>query len=116
MTFEHLKAEAASHIHSAMGEPVTYHYSEGRSTAFCAIFVMAAVQIGMGGEVPIDSRQPMCSIRGCDLQRKPRQGDLITRRNVTYEVKSVQSELDASWRCLLWAVDERHASQARDRT
>lgn len=113
---EHLKQEAAAHIHQALGEPVAYHYLEGQTVQICAIFVMADVQVTMGGEVPIDSRQPMCSIRRCDLQRKPRQGDLITRRDATYEIKSAQPQLDASFNCMLWAVDERHAQKLRDRT
>lgn len=116
MNFEALKQEAAGHIHQALGEAVRFHYLEGNTVDMCVVFTTADVQVTMGGEVPIDSRQPMCSIRRCDVTRKPRQGDMITRRDVTYEIKSAQPKGDAAFHCLLWAVDERHASQVRSRT
>jgi len=116
MDFESLKQEAAGHIHQELGELVRFHYLEGNTVDINVVFTTADVQVSMGGEVPVDSRQPVCRIQRSDISRKPRQGDLITRRNVTYEIKSAQPKLDASFHCLLWAVDERHAQKVRDRT
>jgi hypothetical protein len=116
MDFEALKLEAARHIHRELGESVRFHYQEGHTVDICVVFTTAEVQVTMGGEVPIDSRQPMCRIRRTDVTRKPRQGDMITRRNMTYEIKSAVPKLDAAFHCLLWEVDDRNAREVRDRT
>ena len=117
MSFEDLKLEAMSHIVQALGEPVRYHFAEGNTKTICVVFTMTDVQVSLGGEVPIDSRQPMMGVRRADIDRKPRQGDLVTRRNVTYEIRGpVREMLDASFRCALFAVDERHARAMRDKT
>lgn len=116
MDFEALKLEAGGHIREALGEPVRFHYAEGSTVDICVVFTTAEVQITMGGEVPVDARQPMCRIQRTDVTRKPRKGDLITRRNLTYEVKSAVPKMDASYHCLLWEVDDRNATQQRDRT
>lgn len=117
MSFEDLKNEAMACIVSELGEDVLYHYSEGHTKPVRVVFSMADVQVSMGGEVPIDSRQPMIGVRRDDIERKPKQGDLLTRRNVTYEIRGgVREMLDAGFQCALFAVDERHARAVRDRT
>lgn len=116
MNFEALKLEAAGYVQQALGEDVRYHYAEGNTTNTRAIFVIAEVDVGMGGQVPVDSSAPMCNVRRCDLQRKPRQGDMVTRRNITYEVKQAKPRNDASWDVLLMVVDNAHANNARDKT
>lgn len=116
MDWEALKLEAAGHIHAALGEQVTFHYREGTSGTLSAIFKMTDVQVSMGGQVPVDSRKPMCNIRRCDIDRKPKQGDTLTRRNVTYEIEQVKENMDASFDCLLLTIDARQAKQSRDRT
>lgn len=120
MNWEAIKLEAAGHIHAAFGEPVRYHYSSRQGSAYtkqmCVIFTMKDVLVDMGGQVAIDSQKPMCNIRRCDIDRKPRQGDTLTRRNVTYEIQQVKEELDASYNCLLLVIDSRAAVQQRDRT
>ncbi|WP_137860794.1 hypothetical protein [Variovorax sp. 3P27G3] len=116
MSWEQLKQEAAAVIEAEFGEPIRYQYREGQLVDICAKFTMAATDISMGGQVPISSRQPMCNIRRGVLQRKPLQGDLVTRRNVVYEVKVAEEKLDASFDVLLLAVDARHAAHLRDRT
>lgn len=114
--FESIKAQASAHIRQHLGEQILYHYRNGDTHALCAIFTMADVQVSMGGEVGIDSRKPMASVRRCDMQRKPRQGDLITRRQVTYEIQQVAEEHDATFNCLLLAVDTRHGHAVRSHT
>lgn len=114
--WESLKLEAASVVHQEFGEPVRYHYAEGHTAEICVVFTMATAEVSMGGQVSVESRQPMCNIKRDAIERKPRQGDLLTRRNVTYEVKSAEETLDASFNVLLWAVDSRHAQRVRDRT
>lgn len=116
MDWEAIKLEAADHVHAALGEKVYYHFREGTTGTVSAIFTMVDALVSMGGQVPIDSRKPMCNIRRCDIDRKPRQGDTITRRNVTYEIEQVKETMDASFDCLLLAIDSRQAKQARDRT
>lgn len=116
MDWEAIKLEAAGHIHKELGEPVRYHYRDGYTKQLCTIFTMTDVQVDMGGQVAIDSQKPMCNIRRCDIDRKPRQGDTLTRRNVTYEIQQVKEELDASYNCLLLVTDNRAAVQQRDRT
>jgi hypothetical protein len=116
MDWEAIKLEASGHIHRALGESVRYHYKEGYTKPLCAIFTMVDVQVSMEGQVPVDSQKPMCNIRRCDIDRKPRQRDTITRRNVTYEIQQVKEDLDASYNCLLLAIDNRAAVQQRDRT
>lgn len=116
MDWEVIKLEAAGHVREALGEMVHYHFREGTSGTVKAIFTMADALVTMGGEVPIDTRKPMCNIRRCDIDRKPRQGDTITRRNVTYEIEQVKETMDASYNCLLLTIDARQANQSRDRT
>lgn len=117
MDFEALKLEAMGHIVKDLGESVLYHYIEGHTRPVRVVFSMADVQVSMGGEVPIDTRQPMIGVRRCDVERKPRQGDMLTRRNVTYEIRGpVREALDAGFKCALLAVDERQAQAVRDRT
>ncbi|HYW57682.1 MAG TPA: hypothetical protein VE934_12020 [Polaromonas sp.] len=116
MNFEALKLEAAGHAQAALGEDVRYHYAEGNTTTTRAIFVIADVEVANGGQTSVESRAPMCNIRRCDVQRKPRQGDMITRRNVTYEVKQANPRNDASWDVLLFVVANAHANSARDKT
>ena len=114
--WEAIKAQASAAVRRELGETILYHYREGNSQRTCAIFTIADVQVNMGGEVAIDSRQPMASLRRCDMQRRPRQGDLITRRNVTYEIKQVAEMHDATFNCLLLAVDSRHGTAVRSHT
>jgi hypothetical protein len=116
MNWEALKLEASGHIHQALGEPIRYHYVNGNTVNTSAVFTMADVLVSDGGQVPIDSREPMCNLRRCNMERKPRQGDTLTRRNVTYEIKQVKEALDASWDCLLLVIDSRYANAARDKT
>lgn len=116
MNWEAIKLEAARHVHAEMGEKVYYHFAEGTTGTVSAIFTMADVQVSMGGQVAVDSRKPMCNIRRCDIDRKPRQGDTITRRNVTYEIEQVKETMDASFNCLLLVIDNRQATMARDKT
>lgn len=114
--WETIKAQASAAIRRELGEGVLYHYLEGHTRPMCAIFTMADVQVSMGGEVPVDSREPMVSVRRCDMDRRPRQGDMVTRRSVTYEIKQVMEQHDASFNCLLLAVDNRHARGVRSHT
>lgn len=116
MNWEQIKQEAAGVLEGEFGEPVRFQYREGRLVDICAKFTMATTEVGMGGQVPISSRQPMCNIRRGVLERKPLQGDLITRRSITYEVKVAEEKLDASFDVLLLVVDSRHAARLRDRT
>ncbi|MDP3228515.1 MAG: hypothetical protein Q8N13_11140 [Acidovorax sp.] len=116
MTWEDLKLEAAGHIRNELGEPVIFHYQEGQSVNLTVVFTMADVQIADGGQVPVDSTQPVCKIWRCDVTRKPRQGDTLTRRNITYEVLAARPSLDAGWLCPLHVVDDKYANRPRDRT
>ncbi|WP_298702662.1 hypothetical protein [uncultured Variovorax sp.] len=116
MNWEQIKQEAAAVVQAEFGEPIRFQYLEGHLVDICAKFTMATTDVSMGGQVPISSRQPMCNIRKGVLERKPRQGDLIIRRSVTYEVKAVEVKLDASFDVLLLVVDARHAAHMRDRT
>jgi hypothetical protein len=114
--WESIKAQASAAVRRELGEGILYHYRDGNTQPLCAIFTMADVQVSMGGEVGIDSRKPMASVRRCDMHRKPRQGDLITRRQVTYEIQQVAEEHDATFNCLLLAVDTRHGHAVRSHT
>lgn len=117
MDFELLKLEAMGHIVADLGEDVLYHYQEGYTRPIRVVFSMADVQVSMGGEVPIDTRQPMIGVRRTDIERKPRHGDSLTRRNVVYEIRGpVRETLDAGFQCPLLAADDRHARAVRDRT
>ena len=115
MDFEALKLEAGGHVKQALGQWVRFHYAEGSTVDLCVVFSTADVQIA-NGEVPIDSRQPVCRIQRTDVTRKPKHGDRITRRNLTYEVKSAVAKGDTAFICLLWEVDDRHANAVRDKT
>jgi hypothetical protein len=115
MNWEALKQRASLTVHQTLGEDVTYHYGEIENQLLRGVFTMIPVQVQMG-EVFIDSMRPACSVLRCDVKRKPKQGDMITRRDVTYEVEQVQPTLDASFHLLLHAVDARYAQQTRDRT
>lgn len=116
MSWEALKLEAAGHIRDALGEAVLFHYREGQTVNLTVVFTMADVQIADGGQVPVESTQPVAKIWRCDVTRKPRQGDTLTRRNVTYEVMAARPTLDAGWLCPLLVVDNAHANRPRDRT
>lgn len=116
MTWEALKLEAAGHIRNNLGEPVRFHYREGQTINLTVVFTMADVVVGDGGQVPVESTQPVCKIWRCDVTRKPRQGDTLTRRNVTYEIMAARPSLDGGWLCPLLVVDAAHASRPRDRT
>ena len=102
--WEAIKAQASAAVRRELGETILYHYREGNSQRTCAIFTIADVQVNMGG------------LRRCDMQRRPRQGDLITRRDVTYEIKQVAEMHDATFNCLLLAVDSRHGTAVRSHT
>lgn len=114
--WEALKQRASAVVHSTFGEPIRYQTREGQLLNICAAFTMTDAQVSMGGEVAIDTRRPSCSIQRNQLPRRPRQGDLITRRSVTYEVTTVHETLDASYELLLLAVDSRHAVPPRSHT
>ncbi len=115
INWEALKQQSSQVVHKTFGEPLLYHYAENESETLVGVFTMVPVQVSMG-ETFIESMRPACSIQRCDMQRKPKQGDLITRRDVTYEVEQVQPTLDASFHLLLHTVDARHAKAVRQRT
>jgi hypothetical protein len=114
--WEQLKTEAAGVVNQHLGEAIRYHYLKGDTASFCAVFEMVDSQVVMGGEVAIDSRAPSCTVRKCDLQRRPKHGDLVTRRDVTYEVRQCIEVLDTGFKLLLHAVDDRHAYAVRSKT
>jgi hypothetical protein len=115
MSFEAIKNEASGHIHRELGEPIRYHYTrDGITKNMCGIFTMVDAVISMEGQVPVDTQKPMCSIRACDMNVRPRKGDMITRRNITYEITQVKENLSASYGCMLLLMDDRAATQRRD--
>jgi hypothetical protein len=114
MDWEALKNDAAGAIKSAFGEMITYQYKEGIIATLCGVFTMVDVQID-NGEASIDSRKPAVTLRRVDVDRKPKQGDRVTRRNVVYEVQQVEELHGTSWMCMLLEIDSRHARAQRDR-
>jgi hypothetical protein len=116
MSWEALKQQASAAVHQTMGEPLRYQYKEGTLVELCGVFTMVDVQVDTGGETFIDSRKLAVSLRRCDMQRKPRQGDRVMRRDVVYEIQQCEENHDTGWRCLLLALDARASAAVRSHT
>jgi len=107
MPFEAIKQQAAAIIADRLGENVRYHYKGGDTVLVRGIFALVDSQVVMNGTVSIDSYAPSINIRRDLLTRKPKQGDMVTRRDVTYTVRSINELVDASWTVLLHVADSR---------
>lgn len=116
MNIEALKQQAMRVVAQHLGEPMLYHYRGGDTQSVCGIFSIVNVEVDLGGVVPVNSRAASCSFERDPMQRRPMEGDQVTRRDVTYEVKRVADNEDSSFRCWLFAVDQRHAHSVRSRT
>lgn len=84
---------------------VIYHYNEFQSCKICALFDSIHTDVNVGGELPIDSVEHWILVEKYVLTRKPQEGDLITRRDITYEVVQVLEDGHASYRLRLLEVD-----------
>lgn len=112
--FEAVKQRAALLIADRLGENVRYHYKRGDTVEVRAIFLLADAQVQMNGAISVDSYAPSMNIRRDLLTRKPKQGDMITRREVTYTVRGINELVDASWTVLLHVADGRADRSPRD--
>lgn len=88
---------------------IIYHYRDGTSCKICAVFDSINYEANTGGEVMIDTVQHFILIEKYMLTRKPLRGDLITRRNITYEIVEIEEDGHASYRIRLHETDTTNA-------
>lgn len=106
MDFEAHVKKAASAVSRHLGLSLMYHYQEGYTKRFCAVRDFNEYEVSLG--VGIDTNTCAFAIEIAQLDREPKQGDLITHKNATYEVKHIQNDGIGIVRVACFEVDTRH--------
>jgi hypothetical protein len=100
-------------------EYVIYHYCENQQVIstckVCAVFDSDHSSVDVGGSAMIDTHEYYMLIEKYVLTRKPKTGDLVTRRNLAYRVVGIEEDGHASYRLKLHADDDLNAQQHYER-
>jgi hypothetical protein len=100
-------------------EYVIYHYCENHQVIstckVCAVFDSDHSSVDVGGSAMIDTHEYYMLVEKYALTRKPKTGDLVTRRNLAYRVVGIEEDGHASYRLKLHADDDLNAQQHYER-
>ena len=100
-------------------EYVIYHYCENHQVIstckVCAVFDSDHSSVDVGGSAMIDTHEYYMLIEKYVLTRKPKTGDLVTRRSLAYRVVGIEEDGHASYRLKLHADDDLNAQQHYER-
>ena len=102
--WEQLTSQAARASVKAFGSSMQYEYCDGQIINICAVPDSNHIEVGLSGEVGIDSYQPVFMIEKCTLKRKPIQGDKIHYKGDVYEVRLDEEDGFASYRVTMWRL------------
>ena len=102
--WEQLTSQAARASVKAFGSSMKYEYCDGQIIPICAVPDSNHIEVGLSGEVGIDSIQYVFMIEKCALKRAPIQGDFFHYKGDRYEVRLPEEDGHASYRVIIWRL------------